>query len=66
LRNAVSAGVPLPDAVAALTVVPARALGLPAGTLEPGRRADLVVLSEGLQVDGVMAGGSWIAQEFLV
>jgi N-acetylglucosamine-6-phosphate deacetylase len=62
LRNAVAAGVPLPDAVAALTAVPARALGLPAGTLDPGSRADLVVLSEGLQVDAVMAAGAWITQ----
>jgi N-acetylglucosamine-6-phosphate deacetylase len=62
LRNAVAAGVPLPDAVAALTAVPARALSLPAGTLDPGSRADLVVLSEGLQVDAVMAGGAWITQ----
>jgi N-acetylglucosamine-6-phosphate deacetylase len=62
LRNAVAAGVPLPDAVAALTAVPARALGLPVGTLEPGSRADLVVLSEGLQVDAVMAGGAWITE----
>jgi N-acetylglucosamine-6-phosphate deacetylase len=62
LRNAVAAGVPLPEAVAALTAVPARALSLPAGTLDPGSRADLVVLSEGLQVDAVMAGGAWITQ----
>lgn len=62
LRNAVAAGVSLPDAVAALTAVPARALGLPAGTLEPGSRADLVVLSERLQVEAVMTGGSWIGQ----
>ena len=66
LRHAVSAGVPLPGAVAALTAVPARALGLSAGTLEPGSRADLVVLSEGLQVDAVMVAGSWIEQGFLV
>src|SRR5215468_4463683 len=66
LRNAVAAGVLLPDAVAALTAVPARALGLPVGRLDPGSRADLVVLSEDLQVDGVMAAGSWIEQEFLV
>jgi N-acetylglucosamine-6-phosphate deacetylase len=62
LRNAVAAGVPLPEAVAALTTVPARALELSAGTLELARRADLVVLSEGLQVDAVMTGGTWITQ----
>ena len=66
LRNAVAAGISLPNAVAALTVVPAQVLGLPAGTLEPGSRADLVVLSEGLQVEAVMTAGSWIEQGFLV
>lgn len=60
LRHAVAAGVPLPDAVAALTTTPARALGLPVGTLEPGARADLVVLSDDLRVDAVMIAGAWI------
>jgi N-acetylglucosamine-6-phosphate deacetylase len=62
LRNAVAAGVPLVDAVAALTVVPARALGLDAGSLAVGARADLVVLSADLSVAAVMVAGSWIVQ----
>jgi N-acetylglucosamine-6-phosphate deacetylase len=62
LRNAVAAGVPLVDAVAALTAAPARALGLAAGTLDAGAPADLVVLSPSLEVDAVMARGSWIVQ----
>jgi N-acetylglucosamine-6-phosphate deacetylase len=62
LRNTVAAGVPLVDAVAALTSAPARALGLDAGTLSVGAAADLVVLSPSLDVDGVMVGGSWIVQ----
>jgi N-acetylglucosamine-6-phosphate deacetylase len=62
LRNAVAAGVPLVDAVASLTSTPARALGLAAGTLEVGGRADLVVLTDDLHVDAVMLGGSWIGQ----
>lgn len=60
LRNTVAAGVPLVDAVAALTSVPARALGLAAGTLDVGARADLVVLSSDLDVDAVMASGAWL------
>jgi N-acetylglucosamine-6-phosphate deacetylase len=60
LRNAVAAGVPLVDAVSALTAVPARALGIDAGSLNTGRAADLVVLSEDLTVDAVMAGGEWV------
>jgi len=62
LRNAVAAGVSLVDAVAALTVVPARAIGLDAGSLAVGARADLVVLSPDLAVDGVMVAGEWIVQ----
>jgi N-acetylglucosamine-6-phosphate deacetylase len=62
LRNTVAAGVPLIEAVSALTSVPARALGIDAGTLDVGARADLVVLSPELEVDAVMAGGEWIAQ----
>jgi N-acetylglucosamine-6-phosphate deacetylase len=60
LRNAVAAGVPLADAVTALTAVPARALGVDVGSLDAGRPADLVVLSEDLAVDAVMACGEWI------
>ncbi len=62
LRNAVAAGVPLVDAVAALTSVPARALGLSAGSLEVGSPADLVLLDDDLVVAAVMARGTWIAQ----
>ena len=62
LRNAVAAGVSLPDAVAALTAVPARVLGIDAGSLEAGRPADLVVLSADLEVEAVMTHGDWIVQ----
>ena len=62
LRNAVAAGISLVEAVAALTAVPARALGIDAGSLDAGHAADLVVLSEDLQVDAVMARGEWIVQ----
>ncbi|HEY3629252.1 MAG TPA: N-acetylglucosamine-6-phosphate deacetylase [Jatrophihabitantaceae bacterium] len=61
LRHTVASGVPLVDAVAALTSVPAQALGLDAGTLSVGAAADLVVLSPSLEVDGVMARGEWIS-----
>ncbi len=62
LRNAVAAGVGLADAVAALTAVPASVLGVDAGSLDVGRPADLVVLSDDLDVDAVMAHGEWIVQ----
>ena len=62
LRLAISdAGVPLPDALAAVTATPAAMLGLPGvGRLEPGAWADLVELSDDLEVDRVMRRGAWI------
>ncbi|MBO9051437.1 N-acetylglucosamine-6-phosphate deacetylase [Curtobacterium flaccumfaciens] len=60
LRNAVSlAGRTLPEAVAALTSVPAGALGLGdrLGRLAPGFAADLVALSPSLEVERVWGGG---------
>jgi N-acetylglucosamine-6-phosphate deacetylase len=63
LRNAVAlSGLSRADAIAALTVVPARALGLGDrfGLLEPGYAADVVVLDEALQVTGVWAAGARI------
>ena len=44
------------------STTPARALGLgePVGALEPGLRADLVVLDDDLQVKRVMRAGPWV------
>jgi N-acetylglucosamine-6-phosphate deacetylase len=62
LRLAVlEAGVPLPEALAAVTSTPAEMLGLPGvGRLERGAWADLVELSDDLQVDRVMRRGAWV------
>lgn len=58
LRNAVRAGIPLPDASAMLSGVPARSLGLAdRGRLEGGLRADLVVLDPELNVVQVYVAG---------
>lgn len=61
IRHAVNhAGIPLADAVRAATQNPADMLGLSGvGRLEPGRRADLVVLDEGLEVAATMKSGTW-------
>jgi len=60
LRNAVTlAGRPLPEAVAALTSVPAAALGAGdcLGRIAPGSSADLVALSPALEVQRVWGAG---------
>jgi N-acetylglucosamine-6-phosphate deacetylase len=55
------AGVPLPDALAAVTSTPAAMLGLDGvGVLAPGSYADLVELSDDLEVSRVMRGGAWV------
>ena len=64
LRNAVElVGLSLPEAVAALTSVPARALGLGdrLGRIASGYAADLVALSPSLEVQRVWGGGQPLA-----
>lgn len=59
LRNVVGAGVPLADAVASLTEIPARAIGRPdLGRLDPGSPADAVLLDAGLRVQRVWVAGA--------
>lgn len=60
LRLAVASGVGLADAVAALTTVPAGAIGLAGrhGTLRPGAAADAVLLDDALAVDAVWVDGT--------
>jgi N-acetylglucosamine-6-phosphate deacetylase len=62
LRRAVrDSGLSVEQASAAASANPARVLGLQAsmGSIAPGRRANLVVLDDSLQVTAVMAGGGW-------
>jgi N-acetylglucosamine-6-phosphate deacetylase len=62
LRNAMAAGIALPDAAAMAATTPARVLGLAdrVGALKAGLRADLVVLDASLRVKRVMRAGVWI------
>ena len=65
VRQAVTVlGLSLTEAVTAATSTPAAALGAldEAGTLAPGRVADLVVLDADLVVTGVMAAGRWVRE----
>jgi N-acetylglucosamine-6-phosphate deacetylase len=57
-RNLHALGAPLAQAVEAATALPARILGLDdVGVLEPGARADVVVLDDNLEVERVLLGG---------
>ena len=60
LRLVVAAGVPLEEAVAALTSTPARAIGMGdrLGSLAEGFAADAVLLTAGLEVRGVWTAGA--------
>ncbi len=61
LRRVVTAGVPMVDAVTAISATPARVLGLDheVGTLAPGLIANLLVLDADLGVEGIMIDGDW-------
>lgn len=66
LRNAVQAGIPLPEASRMLSEVPAASVGLTdRGRLEPGLRADLVVLDRDLKVLQVYVAGQPVLEEQL-
>ena len=49
-------------AVLQSSINPARALGLADPALQPGARADLVVLDDQLAVAAVLAGGAWVSE----
>jgi N-acetylglucosamine-6-phosphate deacetylase len=58
VRNLHALGVPLVDAVAAASSVPAQVIGLPTlGRLEIELPADVVVLDDNLEIDRVFIGG---------
>lgn len=62
VENCVAWGVPLLDVIPAVTSQPADYLGLDAGRLRPGARADLTVLRADGTLAGVMADGSWVRE----
>jgi N-acetylglucosamine-6-phosphate deacetylase len=58
VRNLHGLGVPLAEAVAAATAVPARVLGIPQlGRLDVGLPADIVILDDSVEIDRVLVGG---------
>ena len=62
LKAAVSFGIPLADAVRAAAVNPAQAIGVfdRVGSLEPGKRANVVVLNGDLEVKAVFFQGKQV------
>jgi N-acetylglucosamine-6-phosphate deacetylase len=59
VRNLHALGVPFEQAVGAATEVPARFLRRDdVGVLEPGARADVVVLDDRLEIRSVLCGGT--------
>ena len=63
-RTVQELGLSLPDAAQVASLTPARVLGLAdqVGSIAVGKSADLVVLSDELEVVGVMRRGAWIAE----
>lgn len=55
IKNLVSFGIPMPQAVKSATLIPAKAIGLDGeiGSIAPGKRADLVVLDKNLEIVAV-------------
>jgi N-acetylglucosamine-6-phosphate deacetylase len=62
LQRTVAAGIPVPQAVTAATLTPARAVGIDeeVGSLAVGKRADLLVLDEQLTTTAVLRKGQWV------
>jgi N-acetylglucosamine-6-phosphate deacetylase len=61
-RGVAYCGLPVERAVAAATINPARLLGIDktAGSLAPGKRADLLHLDDELRIVGRMHAGQWV------
>lgn len=57
MRNAVSFGIPLEEAIAAVTVNPAKSIGIysQAGSLTPGKRADILLVDDQLNLVKVLS-----------
>ncbi len=61
VRRHAAAGIDLAMLMKAASLRPASVVGLDAGRLEPGARADLVLTDESLQPTRVMRGGAWLS-----
>ena len=59
MRNAVSFGIPIEEAIAAATLNPAKSIGISdrAGSLAPGKRADILLADKNLNLVSVIHNG---------
>ncbi len=66
LKNAVNMGVPLTSALRCCTYNPAKQAGLlgKVGTLEIGKRANIIFFDKNLTLKGVLHGGKWLFKTF--
>lgn len=57
VKTAVSFGIGFDDAVAMATSTPAALLGVNKGNIKPGYDADLLIISDNMEIDSVIVGG---------
>lgn len=58
MRNAAAFGIPLEEAIAAATMIPAKSIGIydETGSLTPGKRADVILVDKELNLVKVLSG----------
>ena len=57
VEEAVRHGVAFTDAIQTVTRNVAEAYGISGGTIKPGERADLLLISDAFEIDTILAGG---------
>ena len=62
LKNVISFGIPVDQAIEAATINPAKSIGIGdiAGSIEPGKLGDFIVCDESLELEQVFIGGNAI------
>lgn len=62
MKNAIRFGIPVPDAIKAATINPAKSIGADKmyGSVEPGKYADFIICDENLNREKVFIGGTCI------
>ena len=63
MKNVIAAGIPAEDAIRCATINPARSVGADylVGSLEKGKRADILICDRSLNLQNVIASGRLIS-----